>query len=127
MNVAAGGARVFKTAWFAKAARKARISDVELCDAVLEAMKGQCDDLGGGVFKKRLDRNRSRSIILAKSRRHWFYAYLFAKKDQANITEKDLRRLRLLADAYARTTDMEIASELAGKAIVEICHGEKQI
>jgi hypothetical protein len=66
-------ARVFKTAWFAKAARKARVKDNELCEAVCEAMKGQCDDLGGGVFKKRLNRNMHRSIILAKGGMRWIY------------------------------------------------------
>jgi hypothetical protein len=45
---------VFKTAWFAKACKKARIPDDELCAAVRHVMLGQADDLGGGVFKKRL-------------------------------------------------------------------------
>jgi hypothetical protein len=73
-------ARVFKTAWFAKAARKALIADDELCLAIRQVMLGQADDLGGGVFKKRLDKNRSRSIILAKGGRHWVYEHLFAKR-----------------------------------------------
>jgi hypothetical protein len=47
-------ARVFKTAWFAKAVRKALISDDELCLAMRQVMLGQADDLGGGVYKKRL-------------------------------------------------------------------------
>ncbi len=75
--------RTFKTPWFAKAVAKARIKDDELCEAIAEVMKGQGDDLGGGVFKKRLNRNMHRSIILAKGRRSWVYAYLFAKKDRA--------------------------------------------
>ncbi len=54
--------------------------------------KGKADDLGGGVFKKRLDRNRHRSIILAKGRHYWVYAYLFAKKDRSNIDESELAR-----------------------------------
>ena len=39
-------ARAFKTAWFTKAARKARIKDDELCEAIEEVRKGQADDLG---------------------------------------------------------------------------------
>ena len=46
--------RVFKTAWFAKAARKAQIGDEELCAAVAQARDGKCDDLGNGVYKKRV-------------------------------------------------------------------------
>ena len=71
--------RVFKTAWFSRAARKALIFDDELCAAIRQAMLGQADDLGGGVFKKRLSKNRYRSIIVAKGGRNWVFAYLFAK------------------------------------------------
>ena len=115
-------ARAFKTAWFAKAARKALIDDDELCKAIAEVRKGQADDLGGGVFKKRLDKNRRRSIIVAKGRRYWVYAYLFAKKDRANIDEDELRAFRKLADLYAGKTDVEIEKELKAKELVEICN-----
>ena len=121
MSDAEATARTFKTAWFAKAARKARISDDELCEAIREVTKGQADDLGGGVFKKRLNKNRHRSIILAKGRRFWVYAYLFAKKDRANIDESELRAFRDLADLYARKTDDQIELELEAREIVEIC------
>jgi hypothetical protein len=114
-------ARTFKTAWFAKAARKALIDDDELCEAIAEVRKGQADDLGGGVFKKRLDRNRHRSIIVAKGRRYWVYAYLFAKKDLANIEGDELKAFRKLADLYAAKTDVEIGKELETKELVEIC------
>jgi hypothetical protein len=117
---AEGPMRAFKTAWFAKAARKARIDDEELCRAIAEVRLGQADDLGGGVFKKRLDKNRRRSIIVAKGRRYWVYAYLFAKQDRANIDEDELRAFRKLADLYAGKTDVEIEKELKAKALVEI-------
>jgi len=119
--------RAFKTAWFTKAAKKALIKDSELCAAVAAAMAGQADDLGGGVFKKRLDKNRSRSIILAKGRRYWVYAYLFAKKDRANIDDDELKAFRKLADLYAEKTDVEIDRELEAKVIVEICHDQAQV
>ena len=61
--------RVFKTAWFAKAAGKARIGDKELCLAVSQASIGQADDLGGGVFTKRLNKNQHRGVILANGGR----------------------------------------------------------
>lgn len=120
-------ARVFKTAWFTKTAKKASIKDEELCAAVAAVMAGQADDLGGGVFKKRLDKNRSRSIILAKGRRYWVYAYLFAKKDRANIDDDELQAFRKLAGLYAEKTDVEIDKELEAKVIVEICHDQAQV
>ena len=82
--------RIFKTAWFSKAARKSRIGDPALLAAIREVMKGQADNLGGGVFKKRLNDNMHRSIVLAKGGRHWVFAYLFAKKDRANIDADEL-------------------------------------
>ncbi len=115
-------ARVFKTRWFAKAARKALIEDDELCEAIAEVMKGQADDLGGGVFKKRLNRNMHRSIILARGRRCWVYSYLFAKKDRENIDDDELDAFRDLADVYSVKSEEDLAKELAAKELLEICH-----
>lgn len=114
--------RTFKTAWFTKAARKARISDTELCEAISAVRKGQADDLGGGVYKKRLDKNRHRSIILAKADHCWVYAYLFAKKDRANIDDKELAGFRKLAKAYEGLGDAQIAQLVVAGEFVEICH-----
>jgi hypothetical protein len=118
-------ARVFKTAWFAKAARKARIKNEELCEAIQEVMKGQADDLGGGVFKKRLNKNRHRSIILAKGGRYWIYAFLFAKQDRANIEDDELEDFRVLAKDYATLSEKQIAVLLAAEDLMEICDGER--
>ena len=118
-----GSQRVFKTAWFTKAADKALIGNEELCRAIRQVMLGQADDLGGGVWKKRLSRNQYRSLILAKGGRYWVYTYLFAKQDRANIRRDELMDLRDFAELYARKSDREIAKELALGEIVEICHG----
>ena len=123
MNDAGQPARAFKTAWFAKAAHKARIKDDELCEAFREAMKGQADDLGGGVFKKRLNRNMHRSILLAKGGRYWIYAYLFAKKDRANIDDRELEDFRTLAKSYAALSEQQIARLLDDNDLAEIGHG----
>lgn len=114
--------RAFKTAWFSKAARKARIRDDELCEAFREVMKGQADDLGGGVFKKRLNKNRHRSILLAKGGRYWIYQYLFAKQDRANIEDDELGDFRALAKSYAKLDETQIMRLLEDKDLMEICH-----
>jgi hypothetical protein len=117
--------RVFKTRWFSKAAAKACIKDGELCEAIAEVMKGQADDLGGGVFKKRLNRNMHRSIILARGRRYWVYAYLFAKKDRDNIEDGELNAFCDLADLYAAKSEEDLTKELEIKELVEICYEKK--
>jgi hypothetical protein len=119
--------RVFKTALFSKAAEKARIKDAELSEAILQVTKGQADNLGGGVFKKRLNKNRHRAIILAKGRRHWFYIYLFAKKDRSNIRDDELAAFRDLAAIYARKSEHDVERELKVKQLQEIPHEETQI
>ena len=116
--------RAFKTAWFSKAARKARISDPALIAAIREVMQGQADDLGGGVFKKRLNKNMHRSIVLGKGRRHWVFAYLYAKKDRANIDDDELADFKKLAQAYDRMTDSELASALRQGDLLELCDEE---
>lgn len=116
-----GSERIFKTAWFSKTARKAGIDDTELCHAIAEVMQGQADDLGGGVFKKRLNKNRHRSIVVARGRTRWVYAFLFAKKDRANINANELRAFRDLADVYAAKADAKLAKEIAVGELIEIC------
>jgi hypothetical protein len=119
--------RVFKTAWFSKAARKSRITDEELCLAISQVMLGQADDLGGGVYKKRLGRNLYRSIILAKAPQYWVYSFLFAKQDRANISSSELGDFRKLAAALARKTDADVEMDLRAHILVEICHGEEEV
>lgn len=115
--------RVFKTAWFAKAARKARLPDAALLRAAREAAQGKADDLGGGVFKKRLGDNRFRSILLARSGEFWVYVYLFAKQDRANIDEDELRAFRELAALYRRKSAADLDAELNAGALMEIGDG----
>ena len=117
--------RAFKSAWFAKAAKKARIDDGELCDAIQQVMQGQADDLGGGVYKKRLNSNMHRSIVLARGSRYWVYEYLFAKKDQDNIDAAELEAFRTLAKGYAALAEKQIKQMLQDNLLMEICHDNK--
>ena len=115
-----GFVRAFKTAWFSKAARKARIRDGALLQAVREAVRGQADDLGGGVYKKRLNDNQHRSILLAKGGKLWVLAFLYAKKDRANIDPDELVAFRKLAQAYARITAPELERALDEGDLLEL-------
>ena len=115
--------RVFKTAWFSKAARKAHLANGELCVAIRQVMLGQADDLGGGVFKKRLGKNLYRSIIVAKGGRYWVYEFLFAKKDSANIADGELAKLRKLAKVYESLTEQRVDELMGEGSWMEICNG----
>lgn len=102
--------------------------DEELCDAIRNVLAGLADDLGGGVFKTRLNKNMHRSIILAKGGRLWICEYLFAKKDRANIGSDELADYRSLAKGYEKISDFQIAQLVRDKDLMEICHdGDTQI
>ena len=115
----------FKTARFSKDAKKAKIKDIELYLAIQQVLSGQVDDLGDGVFKKRLNSNLHRSIILAKGGKYWIYEYLFAKKDRDNIEDDELIAFRLLAKAYAGLSENQVGQLVVNGDFVEVCHDDK--
>ncbi|TGN96362.1 type II toxin-antitoxin system RelE/ParE family toxin [Burkholderia sp. USMB20] len=115
--------RVFKTKWFHKAAGKAGIADGELCRAVRELARGQGVDLGGNVWKKRLDGNRQRGIVLGKLGHTWVFVFLFAKRDRDDIDARELRAFKKLAADVGRRTDVDIETLVALNEWVEICNG----
>ena len=86
---------------------------------------GQADDLGGGVFKKRLRKNQYRSIILSRAGRFRVYEYLFAKQDRADIEDDELAGFRKLVKAYAGLTLLQLNLLLRNKDWMEICNGDQ--
>ena len=66
-----------------------------MCAAINQVMLGQADDLGGGVFKKRLN---------------------------DNIEDDELAGFRVLAKAYANLSEAQIEQLLIDKHLMEICH-----
>ncbi|AZD38560.1 Putative cytoplasmic protein [Pseudomonas chlororaphis subsp. aurantiaca] len=114
--------QVVQTKGFAVAAKKALIHDNELLAAFSELCRGQADDLGGGVWKKRLNANRHRSIVLARGRRYWVFQFLFAKQDQSNLSHQELQAFRALAKAYEGLDGWQVQQLLEMKAFVEIRH-----
>jgi hypothetical protein len=115
--------RIFKTAWFAKAARSADIIDADLCKAAGQPADGLGDDLGGNVWKKRLDKNTKRGIVVNKVGEFWIFVFLFAKNDIENIDDKQLKKLKKLAVDYQKLTRAALDRALESKDLVEICNG----
>ncbi|CAI0775496.1 Uncharacterized protein conserved in bacteria [Serratia entomophila] len=114
--------RTFKTCWFSRKARAHGITDKALCRAVKDVQRGLAADLGGGVFKKRLNHNRDRALVLAKNGRHWVFVFLFSKQAQANITGVELQAFRKLAMQFGALSDDLVESLVVKKEWMEICH-----
>ena len=88
-------------------------------------MIGQADDLGGSVFKKRLNKNMHRAVILAKGGKHWMFQYLFAKKDRDNIDADELEGFRKLAKAREKLTAQQLDRLAQDGELEEICNGDE--
>ncbi len=119
--------RAFKTKRFSKTADDAHISDQDLCAAVKEVMTGQAVDLGGGVYKKRINKNEHRSVLLAKGGKLWIYQHLFAKKDTANISQAELKAFKQLAKDYEKLTQEQLTHLIDSKDLQEICNEQEKV
>ncbi len=119
--------RVFKSKQFAKLAGKAGISDSELCKAFLQVFVGQCEDLGGGVLKKRIAKNLYRSILLEVGGKFWFFIHLYAKKDIDNIDDATLKEYKRAAAFLETKTTKEIETYLSRGGFMELkCHDKNK-
>ena len=95
---------IFKTKAFDKWAKKERLKNTELIQAINEIEKGLVDaDLGSGIYKKRISQNNrgksacARSFIAYKAAQKAFFLYGFPKNARSNITEKETQALKRMA------------------------------
>lgn len=108
--------RIFKSRWFHRFAKKERIADAALREAVARAERGQIDaDLGGEVIKQRIARTgqgRSkgyRTIIFFRRRARAFVVYGFAKNRRANIDGQEEKQFKEAAKHVLALTEKQLA------------------
>lgn len=99
--------RIFKTKLFVRYARRLRIKDSSLHEAIARAERGLVDaDLGGGIIKQRVARTgqgRSggyRMLIAYRSGDRAVFLYGFAKNERDNITNDEIETLREIGAAW---------------------------
>ena len=119
--------RIFKTRAFGRFARKERISDAALCDAIERAERGLVDaDLGGHVIKQRVARpNQGRSggyrtLVAFRIETRAVFLHGFAKSEQDNISDDELKELRKAASEVLRWSDENVATLLEGGKWMEV-------
>jgi hypothetical protein len=110
------GVLILKNRWFAKFAKKERISDACLRQAVMDAEAGKIDaDYGGGVIKQRIARPNEgksggyRSIILFRKGNRAFFVYGFPKKEREDITDFEERKFKEFAKLAFALSDADLA------------------
>ena len=118
---------VYVTKEFRRFARKAGLADAKLLEAAHDLVAGRYDaDLGGGVFKQRVARKGGgksggfRTIILFRIGSHSVFAHGFAKSDKANVSAKELKALKRLADVLLGFSDEQIAAAQAAGELIEV-------
>lgn len=107
--------RVFKNAWFSRFARKQKISDRSLIEAIERADQGLIDaNLGSGVIKQRVAREGRgksggyRTIIFYRSGDKAFFMFGFAKSDQSNLEKHEEVQFRKAAAHVLTLSDEQI-------------------
>lgn len=122
-----GKPRVFITKWFQRFARREKIEDVALLEAVSRAEKGQIDaDLGGGVIKQRITRpgrgksGEYRTIILFRQGNRAVFMYGFAKSERTNIRTDEEKEFKEAAKHVLALTEQQLAELIRGGDFVEV-------
>lgn len=125
------GGRVFKTKWLARFARRERITDASLREAIERAERGLIDaDLGGGLIKQRVAREgqgRSgghRMLVAYRAQGRAVFLYGFAKSEQDNIEPDELLSLREIAAAWLDADTERVAAAIRAKELQEVEHDE---
>lgn len=111
--------RIFLTRGVERFARRQRIADASLGEAIERAERGIIDaDLGGGLIKQRVARpgqGRSggfRMVVAYRAAERAVFLYAFAKSDRDNIDDDELEALRMIGANW-----LAASAELVGQAI----------
>ena len=122
---------VFKTKWLARFARRERLDDASLRDAIDRAERGIVDaDLGGGLIKQRVARagqGRSggyRMLLAYRSGERAVFLYGFAKNERENIEDTGLLTLREIGAAWLAADAKGIARAISEDALQEVKDGD---
>ena len=118
---------IFKTKWLARFARRARIADNSLSEAIERASRGTIDgDLGGGIIKQRVARGgqgRSggyRMLIAYQAGARAVFLYAFAKNERENIGPDELLTLREIGATWLAADWQRIAHALEEGVLQEV-------
>lgn len=119
--------RIFKNAWFKRFAKREKLSDRQLLDAIDRAAQGIVDaQLGGSVIKQRVARSGQgksggyRTIIIFRQNEKAFFVYGFAKNQRDNISKDELKAFRLAAKKLLKLSDEQIELLVQRSALTEV-------
>jgi hypothetical protein len=119
--------QIFKTKWFQRWAAREALTDSALLVAVEEIGQGLIDaDLGGHVVKKRIGtrgRGKSgsvRTLLAFQLDDKAFFIYGFSKNERSNVSQKELKALKLLATELLGYTNVALEKALKAGELIEV-------
>ncbi len=119
--------QAFKIRAFAKWASSEGLCDDALASAVIEMEKGLIDaKLGGQFVKKRValpgrgKRGSTRTLVAFRQGNKAFFIYGFAKNERANISDKELRSLKMLAKELMSYTAAALTKAMKAGELIKI-------
>jgi hypothetical protein len=120
---------IFKIKAFARFARRERIADASLYDAVERAGRGLVDaELGGGLIKQRVarpgqgKRGGYRTIIAVRLRARAVFLFGFAKNELDNVGDDQLETLKEIAALWLAADAKKIQRAIEDGLLVEVQH-----
>jgi hypothetical protein len=129
--VQGGEVPIYKAKTFARFARREKLMNASLIEAVERADRGLVDaDLGGGIIKQRVARQgqgRSggyRTLIAYRSGDYAVFMFGFAKSERDNIDPDELEALRLVGGQWLIDAE-KIARDVAAGILIEVKHADE--
>lgn len=124
--------QIFKTRIFAKFAKKEKIDDSALCEAVERAESGLIDaDLGGCIIKQRIGRKGQgkssgyRVLIAVRLKKRYVFMDGFAKNEKDNISDDELIVMKEYGSAWLKADEKIIEAALKTDKLVEVKYEKK--
>lgn len=119
--------KAYKTKWFQRWAGKEGLRDEALLAAIDAIAKGLIDaDLGGHVIKQRValpaqgKRGSLRTLVAFKLDDKAFFIYGFAKNERANISQKELKALKLLVAELLSYSATSLLKAVQAGELIEV-------
>jgi len=126
--------RVFKNAWFGRFAKKEKLSNLQLWEAVQGAEQGLVDaDLGSGVIKLRIARQGGgkskgyRTIVMYRQGEKAFFVFGYSKSELANIRDDEAAQFKKAAKHILNLSDAQIQQLIDNAQLEEVTHDHTKI
>ncbi len=118
--------KIYKTKWFHRWAAKEGLNAAVLRAAIVEMEQGLADALGGYLYKKRIaipgrgKRGGARTLVAFRRGSSAFFIYGYPKNERANVTDREIGALRLLAKELLRYSEQQLATAIQAGELFEM-------